>query len=382
MEGNRFFPEVKGNLGFGLMRLPLKEGEVDSDELCRMVDAFLDSGFNYFDTARPYHGGKSETALRECLSERHDRKDFLLADKLTEPYFEKEKDIRPFFESQLESCGTEYFDFYLMHSQNSRNYGKFQRCKAYEACSDLKDEGLIRHLGLSFHDRTDVLERILDDHPEVEFVQIQLNYADYGNPSVDSDNVYAVCEERGLPVMVMEPVKGGSLADLPDEADGVLRALGGGSNVSYALRYAASFPGVAVVLSGMSDMAQMEDNLSTMGDFRPLSEEESAAIERVRSIFSSMTLVPCTGCRYCIEENECPMDILIPEMFSALNANERFHDWTGRFYYRSSITAGGHGAASDCMECGNCEQVCPQHLEIRELLKEVAKRFESDGGKD
>ncbi len=377
MKDNGFFPEIRGNLGFGLMRLPMKGEEVDCDELSRMVDAFLDAGFNYFDTAHPYHGGKSEVAMRECLSKRHDRREFLVADKLTEPYFEKEEDIRPFFEKQLEWCGVDYFDFYLMHAQNAANYGKFQRCNAYGVCSELKKEGRIRHLGISFHDRADILERILDDHPEIEFVQIQFNYLDYESSAVDSRNVYEACERRGLPVVVMEPLKGGTLANLPEEADEVLRGLGGGSNASYALRFAASFPNMAVVLSRMGRMDQMEDNIGAMKDFEPVSEAEKDVIGKVRAILNGMDLIQCTGCRYCIEENDCPMDILIPDMFWALNSDERFHDWTSGFYYRSSITAGTHGKASDCVECGNCEYVCPQSLPIRELLKKVAERFET-----
>ena len=376
MKDNSFFPEIKGNLGFGLMRLPMKGDEVDHEELSKMVDAYLDAGFNYFDTAHPYHGGKSEIAMRECLVKRHDRKEFLVADKLTEPYFQKTEDIRPFFDSQLEWCGVDYFDFYLMHAQNSSNYGKFQRCEAYETCSGIRDEGLIRHLGISFHDKAALLEKILSDHPEVEFVQIQFNYFDYDNMNVESRKVYEVCEDHGLPVVVMEPLKGGHLVNLPDEADKVLRGLGGGSNASYALRFAASFPNMVSVLSGMGSMSQMEDNLSTMKDFVPLSEEEKDALWKVRDILNGMNTIQCTGCRYCIEENDCPMDIQIPDMFSALNSFRAFNDWNGSFFYKTSITANGHGLASDCVECGNCEAVCPQNLDIRDLLKEVAEAFE------
>ena len=376
MKDNSFFPEIKGNLGFGLMRLPMKGDEVDHEELSKMVDSYLDAGFNYFDTAHPYHGGKSEIAMRECLVKRHDRKEFLVADKLTEPYFQKTEDIRPFFDSQLKWCGVDYFDFYLMHAQNSSNYGKFQRCKAYETCSGIRDEGLIRHLGISFHDKASLLEKILSDHPEVEFVQIQFNYFDYDNMNVESRKVYEVCEDHGLPVVVMEPLKGGHLVNLPDEADKVLRGLGGGSNASYALRFAASFPNMVSVLSGMGSTSQMEDNLSTMKDFAPLSEEERDALWKVRDILNGMNTIQCTGCRYCIEENDCPMDIQIPDMFSALNSFKAFNDWNSSFFYKTSITANGRGLASDCVECGNCEAVCPQNLDIRDILKEVAEAFE------
>ena len=376
MKPNPFFPEIPGNFGFGCMRLPMKDGEVDTEQFCRMTDAFLEAGFTYFDTAHGYIGGKSETAIRECVAKRYDRSRFLLTNKLSAPYFHAEKDIRPFFETQLRQCGVEYFDFYLMHAQDRNNYRKYKRCRAYETAFALKEEGLIRHVGLSFHDKAEILDGILNDYPEIEVVQIQFNYLDYEDASVESRKVYEVCEKHDKPVIVMEPVKGGSLVKLPPEADRVLRDLKGGSNASYALRFAGSFPRVAMVLSGMSDMAQMEDNLASMREFRPLTEEETAAIGTVRAIFGQLGLIPCTACRYCVEANHCPKQIRIPDMFAALNAHEAFHNWNTGFYYNSVITGGTYGKASDCIRCGKCEQVCPQHLKIRELLTQVAKTFE------
>lgn len=373
---NPFFTEIHGNFGFGCMRLPMKDGQVDYDEFSRMADAFIASGLNYFDTAHGYLGGKSETAIRDCVAKRHDRREFLLTDKLTEPYFRKQEDIRPFFESQLAACGVDYFDFYLMHAQDRNNYSKFKRCRAYETAMELKSEGKIRHFGISFHDKADVLDMILTEHPEIEIVQIQLNYVDYEDASVESRKVYEVCEKHGKPVIVMEPVKGGSLVNLPAEADKILRNLNGGSNASYALRFAASFPNMAMVLSGMSNMAQMEDNLSAMRDFAPLNETELDAIQKVNGIFHSLNLIPCTGCRYCVEESTCPKGIRIPDMFSSLNAHEAFHNWNTGYYYNNVITGEGHGKASVCIRCGKCEKVCPQHLPIRELLKKVAATFE------
>ena len=377
MKESKFFPEIHGNFGFGCMRLPMKGETVDYDEFIRMADAFIDAGFNYFDTAHGYIGGQSETAIRDCVSKRYDRSRFLLTNKLTDPYFQKQEDIRPFFEQQLAWCGVEYFDFYLMHAQDKNNYKKFTRCKAYETASELRKEGLIRHMGISFHDKADVLDMILTEHPEVEIVQIQFNYVDYEDASVESRKVYEVCEKHGKPVIVMEPVKGGSLVNLPADADRIFRELKGGSNAGYAIRFAASFPNMAMVLSGMSNMAQMEDNLSAMKDFRPLDEREMQAVKNVCGIFRSLNLIPCTSCRYCVEENECPKGIRIPDMFSSMNAHEAFHNWNTSFYYNSVITGGGHGKASDCIQCGKCEKVCPQHLPIRELLKDVAKTFES-----
>ena len=376
MEKNRFFPEIRGNFGFGCMRLPMKNDEVDHEQFIKMADAFIGAGFNYFDTAHGYIGGKSETAIRACVSERYPRDAFLLTDKLTDAYFEKHEDIRPFVKQQLALCGVTYFDFYLMHAQDKNNYPKFQKCKAYETCCALKEEGLIRHFGISFHDKAEVLDRILSEHPEIEIVQIQFNYVDYEDASVESRKVYEVCEKHRKPVIVMEPVKGGNLVNLPAEADKVLRDLHGGSNASYAIRFAASFPNMAMVLSGMSSMEQMEDSLSAMQDFRPLDETETEAIRKVCGIFRRQNLIPCTGCRYCVDENECPKAIRIPDIFSARNAYETFHDWNAEFYYGSVVTGGGHGKASDCIRCGKCERVCPQHLPIRDLLEDAAKTFE------
>ncbi|MBQ9610635.1 MAG: aldo/keto reductase [Lachnospiraceae bacterium] len=376
MENSKFFPEIHGNFGFGCMRLPMKNGKVDYDEFIKMADAFVDAGFNYFDTAHGYLGGQSETAIGDCISKRYDRSKFLLTNKLTDPYFRSQEDIRPFFENQLKWCRVDYFDFYLMHAQDKNNYQKFKRCKAYETAYKFKEEGLIKHFGISFHDKAEVLDMILTEHPEVEIVQIQFNYVDYDDASVEARKVYEVCEKHNKPVIVMEPVKGGSLVNLPDDADKILRELNGGSNASYAIRFAASFPNMAMVLSGMSNMEQMQDNISAMKDFKPLDDKEMEAVHKVCDIFKSLNLIPCTSCRYCIEENECPMGIRIPDMFSSLNAHEAFHNWNTGYYYSNIITGNGHGKASECIKCGKCERVCPQHLKIRKLLENVARTFE------
>lgn len=375
MEKNVHFPEIHGNLGFGCMRLPMDGENVNYEEFSKMADEFINAGFNYFDTAHGYIGGKSETAIRDCVAKRNGREKFLLTNKLTDPYFKTQEEIRPFFEKQLEWCGVEYFDFYLMHAQDRNNYQKFKKCKAYETAYKFKEEGLIKHFGISFHDKAEVLDMILTEHPEVEVVQIQFNYLDYEDASVESRKVYEVCEKHNKPVLVMEPVKGGSLVNLPKEADSILRELNGGSNASYAVRFAGSFPKIAVVLSGMSNMMQIQDNISAMKDFKPLSSEEMEAVKKVCEVFNSLNMIPCTSCRYCIEESECPKKILIPDLFAAMNAHEAFHDWNSGMYYGIS-TRDGHGRASACIKCGKCERVCPQHLEIRKLLTKVAETFD------
>ena len=365
--------KVKKNFGFGCMRLPMNGDQVDVAETTRMVDEFLAQGFNYFDTAHGYIGGKSELALKECLTSRYPREAYSLTDKLTDSYFKTETDIRPFFESQLEACGVDYFDFYLMHAQNADNFKKFKACRAYETAFALKAEGRIRHVGLSFHDRAEVLDQILTEYPQIEVVQIQFNYLDYDDIAVQSRKCYEVCRKHGKPVLVMEPVKGGSLVNLPEEAKKVLDDLHGGSPASYAIRFAAGFPGMMMVLSGMSNMEQMKDNLSYMRDFKPLNETELAAVNKVQEIFHKMNMIPCTACRYCVEG--CPKQISIPDLFAIMNIKQLHHDWNADYYYEEVHTAPGR-RASDCLKCGKCEKICPQHLPIRKLLEEVAKEFD------
>ena len=365
--------KVKKNFGFGCMRLPMNGDQVDIAETTRMVDEFLAQGFNYFDTAHGYIGGKSELALKECLTSRYPREAYSLTDKLTDSYFKTETDIRPFFESQLEACGVDYFDFYLMHSQNADNFKKFKACRAYETAFALKAEGRIRHVGLSFHDRAEVLDQILTEYPQIEGVQIQFNYLDYDDIAVQSRKCYEVCRKHGKPVLVMEPVKGGSLVNLPEEAKKVLDDLHGGSPASYAIRFAAGFPGMMMVLSGMSDLEQMKDNLSYMRDFKPLNETELAAVNKVQEIFHKMNMIPCTACRYCVEG--CPKQISIPDLFAIMNIKQLHHDWNADYYYEEVHTAPGR-RASDCLKCGKCEKICPQHLPIRKLLEEIAKEFD------
>lgn len=369
---NPYFSHVKRNFGFGCMRLPMVDGEVDCEEFSRMVDAFLDAGFNYFDTAHGYLDGKSETAIRQCLTSRYPRERYSLTDKLSSNHFSKQEDIRPLFMSQLAACGVDYFDFYLMHAQDASNFRQYKKCKAYETALQFKEEGLIRHFGISFHDKAEVLDQILTEYPQIEVVQLQFNYVDFDDAGVQSGRCYEVCRKHGKPVIVMEPVKGGSLVTLPEAAQKIFDDLHGGSNASYAIRFAASFEGIMMVLSGMGSMEMMNDNISYMKDFKPLSEEERAAVDKVCQIFRSQDLISCTACRYCMER--CPQNIPIPALFACMNAKKQFNNFISDIYYQKHTE--GCGKASDCLECGKCEKGCPQHLPIRSLLKDVAKEFE------
>ena len=372
-----YFEKVKKNFGFGCMRLPMKDTEgaqkeVDYTLFSQMIDEFMSSGFNYFDTAHGYLGGKSETALRDCLVKRYPRESFVLTNKLSGSFFNCEADIRPFFESQLEACGVDYFDFYLMHAQGRGNFEKYKSCRAYESAFELKKEGKIKHVGLSFHDTADVLDEIISTYPEVEVVQIQFNYADYEDASVESRKCLEVCRKHGKPIIVMEPVKGGSLVNLPDSAKAIFDELGGGSYASYAIRFAASFDGIFMVLSGMGDMDMMRDNLGYMTDFKPLEKYEWDAIEKVCAIFRAQDIIPCTDCKYCMEC--CPMHIPIPALFACLNGRRAFKNWNTDYYYELYTEDGPK--ASDCIKCGMCEKACPQHLNVRDLLEDVEREFE------
>ncbi|MDE6294411.1 MAG: aldo/keto reductase [Clostridiales bacterium] len=367
------FNEVRKNFGFGCMRLPMNGDDVDYAEFNKMIDTLIENGFNYFDTAHGYLQGKSETALRDCLVKRYPREKYILTNKLTAPYFEKEADVRPFFESQLKICGVEYFDFYLMHAQSKEIFEKFKRCRAYEQAFELKAEGKIKHVGISFHDTAEVLDQILTEYPQVEVVQIQLNYVDYDDPAVQSRKCLEVCNKHNKPVIVMEPVKGGNLVNLPENAKKYFEELGGASTASYAIRFAAGCNGVFMVLSGMSDLKQMNDNISYMKDFKPLNDRELQAVQNVCAVFKGMNLIACTACRYCTDG--CPQKISIPDLFSCLNTKNIYHDWNADYYYNEVHTKNG-GKASACIKCGKCEKACPQHLPIRELLKDVAKEFE------
>lgn len=360
----------KKNFGFGVMRLPMIGEDVDLMQFSQMVDTFMERGFNYFDTAHVYIKGKSELAIKECLTKKYPRESFVLTDKLSGTCFNSEEEIDGYFEKMLEACGVEYFDYFLMHAQNRNNYEKFKKCRAYEKAFEYKKQGKVRHVGLSFHDSPEILDKILTENPEIEIVQLQFNYLDVDNPSVESMGCYEVARKHNKPVIVMEPVKGGSLANIPEKAKEVFDKLGNMSPASYALRYAAGFDGIVMVLSGMSNMEQMLDNLSFMEEFVPLNEKELDAVAQVKAIILEQETIGCTGCRYCVDG--CPKNILIPDIFDAYNTHKKGEDGTEK--YKKAVE--NKGKASDCIRCGKCENACPQYIDIRKFLKHSAELFD------
>ena len=366
-------------IGFGLMRLPETDGVIDLDKVCKMVDAYLDAGFNYFDTAYVYHGGNSEKTVKEAIIKRHPRDSFTIATKLPAWSIHSFEDRDKIFEEQMERCGVDYFDFYLLHSiEDGNNYDTYVKYDCFNWGIQKRAEGKIRHFGFSYHGTPELLVKILDEHPEVEFVQIQLNYADWDNPLVHSGKLYQILSERNIPIIVMEPCKGGKLANHDDECTEILKSVRPDKSVaSWAFRFVASLPGVTTILSGMTTQDQMEDNMNTFKNFEPLSDEERAAIDKVVEAMFRVEQVGCTACRYCVDG--CPMSISIPDVISAINTKRKFPgDMRPQFFYNGLVARDGNGKASDCIGCGQCEGVCPQHLPIIEILKEGVEKFESE----
>lgn len=366
------FPEIKGTLGFGCMRLPTIKREIDYEELYKMVDYFIENGYNYFDTAHGYVQGKSEGAIKKALSERYDRNAFVLANKLTEDYFSSESDIEALFFEQLNACGVDYFDFYMFHAITKDYYKKYTQCNAFDIIKKLHNQGYIRHIGMSFHDSHDVLDKILAEHPEIEVVQIQFNYVDYDNPAIQSIENYKVIRNHKRSIFVMEPIKGGGLLKLPDEARSFF--VNGDKNelAAFALRYVASFPDIEVILSGPSDCDMVINNVKCFNNLLPFSEEEHAIASNIRTIINKKAPIQCTACHYCVDV--CPMKLQIPELISAYNSKVYFKGWNSILYYNSLTTKSGK--ASDCIKCRSCEKKCPQHLKISNIMSNIANSFE------
>lgn len=362
-------------LGFGLMRLPEKDGEIDLEHVCRMVDRYMDAGFNYFDTAYVYHGGNSEKIVKEAIAKRYPREAYTVATKLPAWAISTLEDRDRVFNEQLERTGLSYFDYYLLHSlEDGNNYETYVKLDCFNWGIEKKKEGKIKHFGFSFHGKPELLVKVLDEHPEIEFVQIQLNYADWDNKVVHSGKLYQILLERNIPMIIMEPVKGGTLANMAPQLEEMFKsARPDASVVSWAMRYVGSLPGIATILSGMSNDEQMDDNLKTFTDFEPLSESEQELIQDVVKKMMDIPLIPCTGCRYCVDG--CPMNIHIPDIFNAVNTKRKFPDDGRPAFFYGSLT-GFSGKACDCVGCGQCERVCPQHLEIIGLLKEASAIFD------
>lgn len=372
-----YFGKETPKLGFGLMRLPRENGgddkaPIDIEHTSRMVDAFLEAGLTYFDTAYVYGG--SEEATGKALVARHPRESYTLATKLNAGAAANEEEAKQQIYTSLERLGTDYIDYYLLHALGEGNLPKYDAYHLWDYVKELKEKGIVKHYGFSFHDSAELLDKILTDHPDVEFVQLQINYADWEDDNVQSRKCYEVCRKHGKSVVVMEPVKGGTLANLPDRVGNVLKAADpNASYASWAIRFVASLDGILTVLSGMSNMEQMEDNLSYMRNFQPLTDEEQEVIKKAQAALADVDSIPCTACHYCTPG--CPMQIPIPEIFEAMNGYLTFENLEGAkrsYNWRTREKA----KASECISCGQCEDVCPQHIDIINQLARTAAVLE------
>lgn len=369
--------ENQKRLGFGLMRLPEKNGEIDMPLLEKLVDTFLERGFTYFDTAWMYCDSRSEESIGKALVKRHPRDSFTLATKLHSGFIDTKEDRDDIFNEQLRRCGVDYFDYYLLHDVNSESIQTFNRLDCFEWIKEKKAAGLAKKIGFSCHDTPEFLDKVLTEHPEMEFVQLQINYLDWDSVGVQSRRCYEVAVKHGKPVVIMEPVKGGTLAKVAKPVEDYYKSVDPAASVSsWAIRFAASRENAFMVLSGMNTMEQMLDNTSTMEHFRPINEEEEAVIKKAVELINADIAIPCTGCSYCT--GGCPMNIAIPQYFSLYNADKQEiaeKGWSPHASYYTYIAI-SHGKASDCIGCGQCEGICPQHLPIISHLKEVAEYFE------
>ncbi len=369
----KYLGESIKKLGFGLMRLPMKGEEIDIEQVKKMADTFIAKGFTYFDTAYVYIGGKSEVALKEAVVDRYPRDSFQCASKLPLWDLKDKADMERVFQESLTRAGLEYYDFYLLHALNKDSAQKAEDLGAWEFMKSIKEQGRAKHIGFSFHDSAEVLDDILTKHPEAEFVQLQINYADWDSENVQSRLCYETARKHDKPVIIMEPVKGGSLATMTPEVQKLFKDANPNLSVpSWAVRFAASLEGLITVLSGMSTEEQLNDNVSYMENFQPLSESEQGVVKQAVEILNSIPTIPCTACKYCVDG--CPQKINIPGVFSAMNQLTLYGDEKRAKGHYSNATKDG-GKAGECIQCGACQGHCPQHLEIIELLKDAAEKL-------
>ncbi len=362
---------VMNKLGFGMMRLPVSGGEIDLDATCRMADRFIEAGGIWVDTAWVYHSEKSEPMVRASFTERHPREAFRLATKLPVWLVKNPEDPEKFLTEQLARNGLQSIDRYLLHALDAERLVSLDKNGVWESHKAFKARGLVKSIGFSFHDTADVLEKILAAHPETEFVQLQINYLDWENEKVQSRLCYEVARKYGVDIVVMEPIKGGMLGALPEEAQKPLRALHPDwSDARWALSFCLSLPGVVTVLSGMSNEEQMDDNINTFTNFEPLNEEERQALREAVAILNGMPSIPCTACGYCVDN--CPQHINIPGVFETATGVMRFGPQPGLIGHYAWLQSNGSGRASDCVACQTCEGHCPQHLKISELMVDCA----------
>ena len=362
-------------LGFGCMRLPrFEDGSVNQELFNQLVDAYMENGFTYFDTAYKYCGGLSEPALKAALVDRYPRESYVLTTKLSNEFMRTKEEQATVFDDQLTRLGVDYFDYYLLHNQGAVNYQVSLELDSFDFIMQKKAEGKVRQIGISYHDTADLLEEILTSHPEIDVVQLQINYLDWENDSIQSRKCYEVCRKHNKPVIVMEPLKGGNLINVPEEVEALFKKHNPEASLaSWALRFAASHDGVLTVLSGMNTMEQLTDNMNTMKEFVPMTEEEIALTQKAAQMIQSNLTIPCTGCSYCTVK--CPKQIPIPEYFSLFQ-----HGYMSTqivYYFNLTQT---HPKAGDCIGCHQCEKHCPQHINITEHLKEISEKFDSFKG--